>query len=463
MEGMSEDIKHTTESTDKAIAPVAVEPDSDGSADRIAKANEADPAQAAPTVLIVHASVGSGHRSAANAIAQAYDILKCDSVERERLGIDALGPLHVEVLDILSFGRIVFDGDKTASMFTGATRPYYDLTWRYTLTGRLLWGGGTVWAHVMYPKFVEYVRKVKPLAIIATHITASNVAVSARMLTKLDFPIVNVPTDYEVEGLWPHLHSDLFCVANEYMAETLRPRKVSEERILITGIPTRPDFRNSYDRAVVREKLGLPQDKRVVLALAGAKLPRPYVHFRESIDQLLPYMHTFDSIHMVIVAGADEEYARHLRWTVKDLGLHNVTVLDYVEQMAALMAASDLIICKSGGLVVTECLCAGVPMVLLGKAYGQEKANVRMLTAQGAALHATTARELIDTLHHVSDHPESTNAMLINAAFLRKPNAALDIAGAALRLAAQEPSRDKQLRKKHFLHFYWGNKPAHTR
>ena len=53
--------------------------------------------------------------------------------------------------------------------------------------------------------------------------------------------------------------------------------------------------------------------------------------------------------------------------------------------------------------------------------------------------------------------------MLINASFLRKPDAAIDIAQATLDLAAREPSEDAKLRKKHFLHFYWGNKPAHTR
>lgn len=416
-----------------------------------------------PVVLIVHASVGSGHRSAANAIAQAFDLLKegADESMAPKAGVSP--NLKVEVLDILDFGRIVFDGDKTASMFTGFTRPYYDLTWRYTLTGRLLWAGGTAWARVMYPKFVDYVREKKPLAIICTHITAANVAVSARMITGFDFPITCVPTDYEVEGMWPHLHTDLFCVANEYMAETLRPRKVPEDRILITGIPTRPAFRTSYDRGEVRRAFGLPEDKRVVLALAGAKLPRPYVHFRESLDQLIPYLHTFKGIHLVIVAGSDEEYARHLRRTVSDHDLDSVTVLDYVEEMAALMNASDLVICKSGGLTVTECLCASVPMILMGRAYGQEKANVRMLTATGAALHVTTSRELIDTLRHVNEHPESTHAMLINASFLRKPDAAIDIARATLDLAAREPSGDAKLRKKHFLHFYWGKKPAHTR
>ena len=152
---------------------------------------------------------------------------------------------------------------------TGATRPLYDLTWRYTLTGRLLWGGGTIWAHLMYPRFVEFVRRVRPAAIVATHITAANVAVSARMLTGQDFPIVCVPTDYEVEGMWPHRKADLFCVANEAMAETLRPRRVPEDRILITGIPASPAFSRSYEKSTARERLGLPaiEDKELVKEL----------------------------------------------------------------------------------------------------------------------------------------------------------------------------------------------------
>ena len=415
----------------------------------------ADPER--PLVIIVHASVGSGHRSAANAIAQAFRMLA------ESDDAEIPSDLDVEVLDILDWGRIKFDGDKTASLFTGFTRPIYDLTWRYTFTGRLLWGGGTVWSRIMFPAFTEHVRKRPPLAVVCTHITAANVAVGARMLSGVSFPIISVPTDYETEGLWPHLYTDLFCVAGESMAETLRPRKVPEERILITGIPTRDDFRETYDKRQVRDELGLPQDKQVVLALAGAYLPRPYVRFRDTLDTILPYLHSFENLHLAIVAGNDEDYARHLRSECTELGLGNVTVFDYVERMAALMAASDLVICKSGGLTVTECLCARVPMILLGKAYGQENINVRTLTANGAAMHATTARELLDTLRHVSRNPQSTDAMLINGSFLRRPDAARDIAHAAMRLAGKPPESDDPIRRKHFLHFYWGRKPAHIR
>ena len=415
------------------------------------------------TVIVMHASVGSGHRSAANAIAQALELLRDTEDEGILKGTALPDGLAVEVLDVLPFGRIVFDGDKTASMFVGATRPIYDLTWRYTLTGRLLWGGGTIWSHVNFPSFTEHVKKTRPLAIVCTHITAANVAVGARMLLHDDFPIVCVPTDYEVEGMWPHLHADLFCVANESMAETLRPRKVPENRILITGIPTRPAFRESYDKRAVREEFGLPQKKRIVLALAGAYLPRPYLHFREALDRILPYLHSLENTHVAIVAGSDAEYARHLRTECAELGLRNATVFDYVEGMAALMAASDLVICKSGGLTVTECLCAQVPMMLLGRAYGQEKANVVTLTSLGAAMHATTWRELLEALRHMDENAASVDAMLVNASFLRRPEAALDIARATLDLAAREPSTDEALRRKRFAHFYWGGKPAHIR
>lgn len=415
-----------------------------------------------PVILVMHASVGSGHRSAANAIAEA--LANAGQQARDEGRVDSLeARAEVRVLDILDFGRIVFDGDHTASMFTGWTRPFYDLTWRYTLTGRLLWGGGTIWARIMYPKFVEYVRRVRPAAIVCTHITAANVAVSARMLTSAHFPILCVPTDYEAEGLWPHLHTDLFCVANEYMAETLRPRRVPEDRILITGIPASPAFSVSYDKAQARAAFDLPSDKQVVLALAGAKLPRPYVHFREALDEILPFMHKLPGMELVIVAGADEGYERRVRREVVDYGLSNVKVLGYVNNMAELMEASDVVICKPGGLTVTECLCAHAPMILLGRAYGQEKANVRMLTAAGAAMAATTPRELLNTLQHINRHPASTDAMLINASLLRRPHAADDIAKATFALIRREPPRDPKLRAKHFLHFYWGRKPAHTR
>ena len=115
-------------------------------------------ASARPRVLVVHASVGSGHRSAAIAIAQAVEELRDDPEAAARAGVSVPSDVEVEVLDILDFGRIRFDGNKTASMFTGITRPVYDLTWRFTFTGRLLWGGGTGISLTSWPRTARWAR-----------------------------------------------------------------------------------------------------------------------------------------------------------------------------------------------------------------------------------------------------------------------------------------------------------------
>ena len=270
-----------------------------------------------PLVTIVHASVGSGHKAAANAIAQAFDLI------RGTKGIPE--DIEIEVLDILDFGRIKFDGNKTAASFTGATRPIYDLTWRYTLTGHLLWGGGTAWSRIMFPAFNEYIRRRRPIAVVATHITAANVAVGARVITGIDYPVICVPTDYEVEGWWPHKDTDLFCVANEFMAETLRPRKVPESKIRITGIPIRAGFDTDYDREEELAKFNLPTDKTVVLVMAGASLPQPYVRFRAAMDHTLPFLRSFEDMHFVFLPGKDAEYATRLKTLFYAMKLENVT------------------------------------------------------------------------------------------------------------------------------------------
>ena len=408
-------------------------------------------AKSTPVITIMHASVGSGHKAAANAVAQAID--------RMRGTHEVPSDVIVEVLDVLDFGRIKFDGNKTAASFTGATRPIYDITWRYTLTGRLLWGGGSAWSRIMFPAFNDYVREKRPIALICTHITAANVAVGARMMTDVEYPIVCIPTDYEIEGFWPHKEADLFCVASEFMAETLRPRLVPEANIAITGIPVRGGFEDdAFDRESVLNQFGLPINKKIVLVLAGASLPQPYVRFRMAIEQTLPYLRRFDDMHFVFLPGKDHEYARNLKALFSGMKLDNATVLDYVSDMASLMRASNLAILKSGGLTVTECLCARLPMLLVGKSYGQEKANTVMLTSFGASLHATTARELILTLERIQRYPEALDALLIGANALRKPNAAEDIVRATM-----EQTKIERNHQKHFLEFYWGEKPAHTR
>jgi processive 1,2-diacylglycerol beta-glucosyltransferase len=404
-----------------------------------------------PLIIALYSSVGSGHRSAAASVAEAFELLR---------GKHPLVPedVEIELLDILDFGFIKFDGEKTTRIFTGPTRYIYDITWYYVLTGRFLWGGGTVWSHVMFKPFTRYVEKRKPLAIVSTHIVSANAAVAARMITGQNYPIVSVPTDYGVEGLWPHRTTDVFCVADNLMEQELYPRKVAPENIKVTGIPVRPSFNRTYNRQATLEEFGLPQDKKIVLVIAGARLRGPYVLFRQVMNEVLEKLGEFENMHFVFLPGSDEEYANQLRTECKQKNLNNISVFDYVENIAALMNAAHLAVAKSGGLAVTECLCSKLPLVIVGRSFGQERANTTTVTRAGAAVQVLTAQDLLAALQSLGENPQQLDAMVEAGAQLSRPDSAEQVALATL----DKVGKTTPFRKK-FMHFYWGEKPLRIR
>ena len=407
--------------------------------------------EARPLVIILHASVGSGHRSAAQAVAQAMETLRG---QHENLPANT----EISVLDILDFGGVRFSGEKTASIFTGVLSPVYDITWHHIFTGRILWGGAWGWSPAMYWKFTRLVKQRKPIAIIATHIVAANCAVAARMSTGQTFPVACVPTDYGVEGLWPHLYADLFCAADDFMIKELLPRRVPREKIAVTGIPVRAGFEDDHDVVAIRDRFGLPQDKKIVLVMAGAKYSEPYLPFRRIIEPAFGELSNLIDMHFAFLAGEDVEYATYLKQTFKERGIENVSVFNYVEDMVDLMSASDLIVAKSGGLAVTECVCARLPILLVGKSYGQERANTYTVTRVGAALKAETTKEFIRQIKRIHQKPYILDLMKEKGKTIRRPNSAFDVAVATLDLVGTiEPL------KKPFLKIYIGGKPVHVR
>lgn len=411
---------------------------------------ECDEESTRPLVIVAHASVGSGHRSAAQAVAQALEDLRG---KHPNLPADT----EIAVLDILDFGYIKFDGDKTANV-TVVFNKLYDYTWHHFLTGRILWAGGWGWSPCMFSRFTKLVKKRKPIAIIATHIVAANAAVAARMLSRQRFPMVCVPTDYGAEGWWPHLDCDLFCAADDEMVEELLPRKVPRDHIKVTGIPVRKGFSEPCDRNQVLDSFGLPHDKINVMVMAGARLAQPYMPFREIVNKILPKLGSFTKMHFSILAGADAEYAQSLRDYFEHANIKNVSVFNYIEDIPGLMEASDMIIAKSGGLATTECLCARLPLILVGKSYGQERANTLTVTSAGAAVKAETPDELLNELETIHTNPDRLATMLSGGETLRRPYAARDVALATLDLVGkiEEP-------KRHVIKVYWGKKPHRLR
>jgi len=205
--------------------------------------------------------------------------------------------------------------------------------------------------------------------------------------------------------------------------------------IAVTGIPVRIQFTAEYDRNAAREHFGLPPDRPVVLAVAGSTMPGPYQHFKESLAVSLPAIASMPRVTVAVVTGRDDEFAEELKTRSAGFGTTNVHVLGYVEHMAPLMAASDVALAKPGGLVCAECIDMGLPLVLVGPAAGQERANVTALVSAGVALFAEDPRMLAEFTRKAAAHPKRLARMRLTAETLSRPLAAADVATRALALA----------------------------
>lgn len=375
------------------------------------------------TIALVHASVGSGHRIAAESIAAELNTLVPDA--------------NVRVLDILDFGAIKVNGDAASAAFTGPGAPVYNAAWGAAGLGRAVMAASRPALGAVFPDFERWLKKHQPDVVVATHALAANLAVQAMLDVELaNTPIVAVTTDFGIHGYWPHGGLWLFCVADEQSRELLLRRGLPPEIIAVTGIPVRPQFTVQRDRAELRRELGIAPDKRLLLAMAGAASPGPYARFKEAIADALPQLAALPDTQLIVVTGKDCEYAEQLSAIAASAGaLDNVRVLGYVDEMAALMQAADLAICKPGGLVTAECVDSGLPVVLVGPSVGQERANVRALVRAGAAVSCREPRTLVTNVKRTLSNSAKIGMMRQAARSLAHPSAAEDVAQRVLALA----------------------------
>jgi len=364
-----------------------------------------------PTIAVVHASIGSGHRIAAESIAAELRVLRPDA--------------RVEVLDILDFGVARISGNAATSAFTGPTAPLYDALWGSAAIGAAAMAISRPLLGLLYSAFTKWIAENRPAAIVATHALAANLAVRATRDGRLGGPaVIACATDFGLHGFWPRHGLARFCVADESEAAELVRRGTPESDIRVTGIPVREQFEQTIDRREARERLDLNPEHRVVLALAGATQPGPYERFKESLGVSLTLIASIPNTTVAVVTGRDEAYANDLRARVSGFGSTTVRVLGYVERMAEVMAASDVSVCKPGGLVTAECVAMQLPMVLIGPASGQERANVESLVAAGAAIYDADPRRMAEFVRKALARPGQLARSKEATVALSRPNAA---------------------------------------
>jgi len=147
------------------------------------------------------------------------------------------------------------------------------------------------------------------------------------------------------------------------------------------------------------------------------------------VEQILAELNKLERpLQVLVVCGRNEELRRELAAQDRRYPAH---ILGFVGNMQELMAVSDLVLTKPGGLTTSEALAMGRPIFVLNPIPGQEAANSDFLLEHGAAAKANRLEDLPYRLEKLLGSPKLAE-MAAAAKALGKPTAATEICRAVL-------------------------------
>ena len=304
---------------------------------------------------------------------------------------------HTQVVDSYQYAalvvsRIVSDGYlRMVKSIPQMYRYVYDRAERATEVGPF-----RTWAHQFTAGNLRpLIERERPDVVVCTHAFPCGAMAEYKKLYADSPPVVGILTDFAVHGFWIHPNVDGYAVSTQAIREIMLARGVEPSRVVVTGIPVNPKFAPSDEpRARLRERLGLPLDRKLVLMMGGGLGIGPLEGMLRSLEPLEA------PIAAVVIVGSSARAERRVLATAASV-TYPVRVLRFVENVYDYMHACDAFVTKPGGLSTAEALCARIPLVLCKPLPGQEERNAQLLVEWGAAVRARKIADLPRELSRV--------------------------------------------------------------
>lgn len=360
-------------------------------------------------ILLLSVSAGAGHVRAAEALRSAA------------AAMDGAAPLahHLDVMDFVS---------------TAFRKVYTDFYIKLVNKAPTLWGYLYQLTHEAEPdstmerlrrgierlntrSLLREIADFQPDAIICTHFLPAEILSRAVADGKLHCPLWVQVTDFDLHRLWVQPHISGYFAANDEVAFRMQRQGIAAETIHTTGIPIMPAFSAHLERSCCAAEYGLDPGRRTILMMGGgAGLGRLEMVAQRLLE--LPF-----DFQLIVLAGRNAEVLHALKQLAMQHG-GRLLALGFTDQVERLMACSDLVITKPGGLTTSECLAMGLPMIVNAPIPGQEERNADFLLEQGVALKAFDGDTLEYRVRLLLEQEHTLAAMSTRARALGRADAA---------------------------------------
>lgn len=328
-------------------------------------------------VLIMSASIGTGHTQAARAIEEyiktipeSWDVEQLDFLSNDVLSIDNIvKETYIKILDLFPI--------------------LYDLMYYSSQGYKKGMAVKTLIAWGLKRRMLRVLAEKKPDILVFTHPFPAGAAALLKRQHRLSIPIVGVITDFAIHQLWVYPQMDLYCVAASQLKRLLVDQGIDENRVVVSGIPVRKAFYQSH----WQWDEGHQKNKNVLIMGGGLGMGS----IRQSLV-LLDKLAVVDSFTVVTGYNADlYDEISQLRRELK----HPVQVLGYTNHIPELMEKAAILVTKPGALTCTEAATVQVPMVLYSPIPGQEEANATYMQEKGCARWVKNQEELVHMVAHL--------------------------------------------------------------
>lgn len=363
-------------------------------------------------LLLLFSDTGGGHRSSANAVAQALRNRYGEHVQIKMLDpLDHYAPWPFTQIETIYPYMVRLQGLPWAIGYhISDSRSCVKLIME------------TCWPRVRRPA-LSFLRDHPADAIVSCHPILNQVVARTIQQTKARTKLITMVTDLATaHAFWFAPQAHLYLVPTEGVRRRALKSGIPPERVIVTGLPVGPQFVAvaREDKIAVRRRLGLDTDLPVVLLVGGGEGMGPM----HSLCHALAYSGIEACI--VVIAGRNERLRARLAgesWPIP------VRVEGFVHNMHEWMRAADLLVSKAGPSTICEALVVGLPIVLSGALPGQEVPNAKYVVRGGAGVWAPSPGKVAEAVRELlSPASDKLKQMAARARELARPEAAQRIA-----------------------------------
>lgn len=340
-------------------------------------------------ILVLHTSVGLGHKYIAENI--AYHL--------QQAGHDVL------VHDILK----VQEGVMTnlgiwAHSFVNRRLPFI---WRWLYFSELVNMIGlplrVPLAKANSDILLEIVKSFQPEVIISTQTTGSAATAALIQQQKFHGKFVIAFSDYHLHKFWLYDEADAYLVNTEEQKQQMIELGIKPEIISVCGITLKPQ--QVIDKVTLRDKLNVPlEDKLVIFGSGSLGIGFDFSLLASFLQQLTEH----HNLTVLVLCGKNIQ----LKQNLDKKNIPNVVPLGFYDNPSELYQAGDLLITKPGGLTIAESLQAGIKILITHTLPGQEEPNYKYLVER-SLVHPKpeplTASTLVNTAIEMLSSGEESN------------------------------------------------------